>query len=125
MADHLPLLVFPQARTIPPKGKGFPQSKLHFPGHAKQVERLTPQLTDLEQEFSRYKADVSGSATGLEPEMVLVIEIAGSVDDFQGAVEKTNGLEWLGEWEIQDIEPDDDFYEPTKFGLIVMNSRPA
>nr|VFK09871.1 MAG: Subtilase family protein [Candidatus Kentron sp. LPFa]VFK25731.1 MAG: Subtilase family protein [Candidatus Kentron sp. LPFa] len=42
-----------------------------------------------------------------------MIEIAGSVDDFQGAVEKTNGLEWLGEWEIEDIEPNDDFYEPT------------
>ena len=41
MADYLPLLVFPQARTIvPPTGSGFQPSKPHFPGHDRQVERL-------------------------------------------------------------------------------------
>ncbi|MGD0960046.1 MAG: S8 family peptidase [Methylomonas sp.] len=47
---------------------------------------------------------------GLEPETVLVVEIAGRVDDFKQAVEAA-GLEWLGEWDLDDIEPDDDFYE--------------
>ena len=118
MADHLPLLVFPRARTIsPPKGSGFPSSKPHFPGHARQVERLTQQLGELQQDFSRYKANVSGVVAGLEPETVLVIEIAGRVDDFRQAVEATNGLEWLGEWDVDDIEPDDDFYEPPKIGV--------
>ena len=64
----------------------------------------------------RYKASVSGVVAGLEPETVLVIEIAGSVDDFRQAVEGTDGLEWLGEWDIEDIEPDDDFYEAPKIG---------
>nr|VFK57086.1 MAG: hypothetical protein BECKTC1821F_GA0114240_101447 [Candidatus Kentron sp. TC] len=83
MVDHLPLLVFPQARVVAPrKGKPSPPNIPHFPGHARQVERLTPQLDDLRREFSRYKASVSGAATGLEPEMVLVIEIAGSVNEF-------------------------------------------
>jgi len=117
MADHLPLLVFPRARTItPPKGNGFPPSKPHFPGHARQVERLSWQLDELQQNFSRYKASVSGVVAGLEPETVLVIETAGSVDDFRQAVEDTNGLEWLGEWDVADIEPDDDFYEVPKIG---------
>jgi len=118
MADHLSLLVFPRARTIdPPKGKPFPRSKPHFPVHARQVERLYQQLDELQQNFSRYKASVSGVVAGLEPETVLVIEIAESVDDFRQAVEGADGLEWLGEWDVEDIEPDDDFYEVPKIGV--------
>ena len=118
MADHLSLLVFPRARTIdPPKGKPFPRSKPHFPVHARQVERLSQQLDELQQNFSRYKASVSGVVAGLEPETVLVIEIAESVDDFRQAVEGADGLEWLGEWDVEDIEPDDDFYEVPKIGV--------
>jgi len=118
MADHLPLLVFPRARIVVPSvGNGFPPTKPHFPGHARQVERLSPQLHELEQDFSRYKASISGIVAGLEPETVLVIEIVGSVDDFRRAVEVTDGLEWLGEWDVEDIEPDVDFYEAPKIGV--------
>ena len=111
MATSLPLLVFPQAKTIaPPKGSGFPSSQPHVPGHGKQVVRLGAQITALQQEFDRYKASVSGSVAGLEPETVLVIEIAGSVNEFRQAIEAV-GLEWLGEWDIDDIPPDEDFFE--------------
>ena len=111
MATSLPLLVFPQARTIaPPAGNGFPSSQPHVPGHGKQVARLGTQLTTLQQEFDRYKASVSGSVAGFEPETVLVIEIAGSVNEFRQAVEAI-GLEWLGEWDVDDIPPDEDFFE--------------
>lgn len=111
MATSLPLLVFPQAKAIvPPKGNGFPSSQPHVPAHGKQVARLGAQLTALQQEFDRYKASVSGSVTGFEPETVLVIEIAGSVNEFRQAVEAI-GLEWLGEWDVDDIPPDEDFFE--------------
>jgi len=111
MATSLPLLVFPRAKTIaPPKGNGFPSSQPHVPGHGKQVVRLDTQLTALQQEFDRYKASVSGSVAGFEPETVLVIEIAGSVNEFRQAVEAI-GLEWLGEWDVDDIPPDGDFFE--------------
>ncbi len=111
MATSLPLLVFPQAKTIaPPKGNGFPTSQPHVPGHGKQVTRLGAQLTTLQQDFERYKASVSGSVAGFEPETVLVIEIAGSVNEFRQAVEAI-GLEWMGEWDIDDIPPDEDFFE--------------
>lgn len=117
MVDHLPLLVFPRARTMaPPKGNGFPPGKPHFPGHARQVERLSRQLDELQQDFARYKASISGIVSGLEPETVLVIETAGSVEDFKRAVDATVGLEWLGEWDIEDVEPDNDFYEAPKIG---------
>ncbi len=118
MANHLSLLVFPRARTIaPPKGNGFPPSKPHFPGHTRQVERVAPQLDELQQDFSRYKASIGGVVAGLEPETVLVIEIVGSVDNFRQAVDGTAGLEWLGEWDVEDIEPDNDFYEAPKIGV--------
>jgi len=111
MANLFPLLVFPQAKTIaPPKGKGFPSSQPHTPSHGRQMVRLNDQLKSLQQDFNHYKANVSGSVAGLEPETVLVIEIAGSINDFRQAVEAI-GLEWLGEWDIDEIEPDDDFFE--------------
>jgi hypothetical protein len=117
MADHLPLLVFPQAKMIaPPKGNGFPPGKPHFPNHGRQVERIAAQLADVQQDFSHYKASIGGAVAGFEPETVLVIEIAGRVEDFKRAVDATDGLEWLGEWDIEDIEPDDDFYEANKKG---------
>lgn len=111
MATSLPLLMFPQARTIPPpKGRPIVIGQPHVPGHGKQVERLDAQLTTLQQDFERYKASVSSSVAGLEPETVLVIEIAGSVNEFRQAVEAI-GLEWMGEWDIDDIPPDEDFFE--------------
>lgn len=117
MATSLPLLVFPQAKSIPPpKGQPVVIGQPHVPGHGKQAVRLGSQLTALQQEFDRYKASVSSSVAGLEPETVLVIEIAGSVNDFRQAVEAI-GLEWLGEWDIDDIEPDEDFYENPKIGV--------
>lgn len=116
MEKSRPLLVFPQAATIPPsKGTGFPSSQPHFPSHKKQVARLYPQLTALQQEFDHYKVNISGSVAGLEPETVLVIEIAGSVNEFRQAVEAI-GLEWLGEWDIDDIPPDENFFEKNSKG---------
>ena len=70
----------------------------------------------MEEDFSRYKAMVSEGVTGLEPETVLVIEIVGRVEDFRRAIDNTDGLEWLGEWDIEEIEPDEDFYEIPQIG---------
>jgi hypothetical protein len=111
MATHLPLLVFPQAKSVvPPSGRGFPVKQPQVPGHGKQVTRLAAQLDSLQQNFDRYKARVSSSVSGLEPETVLVIEIAGTVNDFRQAVEAIK-LEWLGEWDMDGIQPDEDFFE--------------
>ncbi|OQS30635.1 S8 family peptidase [Chromobacterium violaceum] len=111
MAGHLPLLVFPQKRVVAPEpGQGFPSGKPHVPGFQVQVTRLRTQFTGLQQSFAQYQASIAGAVAGMEPETVLVMEIAGSVNDFKQAVEAA-GLEWLGEWELDDLDPDDDFYE--------------
>lgn len=116
MTEPLPLLVFPQYKRVDPTpGRGFGASQPHMPSHTRQVDRLNLQIATFQQDFERYKASISESVAGLEPETVLVIEIAGAVDDFKQAVEAV-GLEWLGEWDLDDIEPSDDFYEEPKIG---------
>lgn len=111
-----PLLVFPVARRIEPEaGRPHPSSKPHVPERGRQAERLAPQVARLREEFQRYSASIRQTVDGLEPEAVLVIEIAGSVKDFKQAVESTEGLEWLGEWDAED-ESDDDFYEVNSRG---------
>lgn len=116
MSEHLPLLVFPSKQIVTPDpGRGFPPSKPHVPVHSVQVSRLNTQLIALQQSFERYKASAAGAVAGMEPETVLVIEIAGNVADFKQAVDAV-GLEWLGEWDLDDLEPDDDFYELDSHG---------
>lgn len=112
MPDHFPLLVFPERRIFEPdKGKGFPPSVQKTPGHSKQISRLEKQVEKLSSDFVQYQASLSGALAGLEPEMVLVIEVVGRIDDFKQAVEAV-GLEWLGETDIEELEVEDDgFYE--------------
>lgn len=111
MAEHLPLLVFPQRRVVAPDtGRGFPMGKPHLPGRPAQVARISGQLDGLRESFAQYQVSIAGAVAGMEPEMVLVMEIAGSVNDFKQAVDAA-GLEWLGEWDLEDLQPDDDFYE--------------
>lgn len=111
MAEHLPLLVFPQRRVVAPDpGRGFPMGKPHLPGRPTQVARISGQLNGIRESFAQYQASIAGAVAGMEPETVLVMEIAGSVNDFKQAVDAA-GLEWLGEWDLDDLQPDGDFYE--------------
>ena len=50
------------------------------------------------------------------PELILVIEVAGTIDDFSNAVAKIPGLEWLVEWAEDEIAPDEDFFIKGKKG---------
>ncbi|CAM8648787.1 Y4bN, peptidase domain [Comamonadaceae bacterium] len=111
MATQLPLLVFPRKRdVVPEKGRPAFGKPPHVPSKSRQTERINGQLTQLQHSFEQYRASLSDTFAGTEPETVLVIEIIGTVDDFKQAIEGI-GLEWLGEWDLKDIEPDDDFYE--------------
>lgn len=111
MAER-PLLLFPQARKKPSaKGRGFPPSQVRKPGVASQKERLGPAFQRLEDAFESMRAEFSTSVTGMEPEKVLVVETAGAVNNFQQAVRSIPSLEWLGEFELDDVEPDEYFHD--------------
>ena len=108
MPDRLPLLIFPPYRSVsPPQTKGFPPSHQPLPIHARQVERLRPQIQDINSEFQRFKGTIDSTMMGGEPEWVLVLELADKIDNLERAVTAA-GWEWLGEWDV-DIELDDDF----------------
>lgn len=117
MAEYLPLLVFPDKRVLAPdKAKGFPLGSLKLPDHKTQTARIEKQIGLLKDDFARYQASMTGALSGLEPEMALVIEIVGRLDDFKQAIE-TVGLEWLGETELDELEAEDDgFYELDEAG---------
>ena len=51
---------------------------------------------------------------GLLPEQVLVLETIGTIDNFVRAVEKIPGLEWLAEYELDDIAPEHGFEDEEK-----------
>lgn len=126
MADSLPLLLFPQAKSVlPSKSTGRKMPSPHFPEHDRQRLRLTHQLDKLKKSFARMKADINWNLAGLEPETALIIEIAGNVSGFKGAVEKTAGLEWLAEQDLEDIEADRDFYVFPKIGPHFFESNPG
>ncbi len=108
---NYPLLLFPApevaSRSKPP-GRG---GKFHKPPQDRQVERITPKLQQLQTALNERRIAVQGSTAGIDPEMALVIETVGTVEGFVSAVGKIDGLEWLGELEEYDIEPDEDFYD--------------
>lgn len=111
-----PLLLLPRARMLPPpKGKPSPPKKYHFPVPADQQQRVNAQLTAIEKYFQTEKAQLTGNALGLEPESVLVIDTIGSIDNFKKAVDRA-ALEFLAEWDSDEIEPDEEFFELDKDG---------
>lgn len=110
MEDKYPLLFFPAAQNIPPpKGKAMPIGQPNMPSKATQTQRLVPQFQLIEDAFNNISTLVSASTLGLEPETILVMEIAGSIQDFKQALEAV-GLEWLNEWDGDGFSPDEDFY---------------
>lgn len=89
-------------------GGGVPN--LHRPSGRRQVDRLNPQFDALERAFEQRRAELRTDVPGIEPEEMLVLETVGRVEDFVRAVRGLQGLEWLGDVDIDDLPPDEDFY---------------
>lgn len=115
MAER-PLLVLPppDVHDTRLKAGGGGGPSLRLPGRARQRDRLEHRLAALQEQFARRAVELRTSATGVEPEEVIVLEIAGEVADFARAVLRIEGLEWLAEVAGEDVDPDDDFYEVDK-----------
>lgn len=101
-----PLILFPQPELVKRLPLYGGPGSIHFPSHARQVERLTPMFKELETAFIAIQATAAGTA----PEQVLVIQIVGYISDFVNAVKQIKELEWMGELETDNIKPDADFY---------------
>lgn len=108
-----PLLFFPAPANISKRGKKpGGGGRLLFPSRDDQAKRLGPRFQALQDAFATPQVH----STGLLPEEVVVLEIVGSISNFIRAVQKIEGLEWLGEVETEDIPPDDAFSVPDESG---------
>jgi len=77
-----------------------------MPGTQKQGERLTPQFQRLQEVMDKQRIALQNNPLGIQPEQVLVLETIGSIENLFNAIKKIEGLEWLGELELDDIAPD-------------------
>lgn len=85
--------------------------RLSKPPAARQGERLSPQFQTLVEAFDAERAELAdGQVDEVDPELVLVFDLAGSVQDFRNALQRIDGLEFLAEMLDQGVEPDDDFH---------------
>jgi len=113
MAD-LPLLVFPRPTRSERAKLGGGGGKLTRPEHGAQAARLTPQFARLQQALDDQRLALQGNPFGIEPEQVLVLETVGDVSNFLNAVKKVEGLEWMGEMELEDVPPAHGFHDIKK-----------
>jgi hypothetical protein len=60
--------------------------------------------------FEATRAEVQPAVGGAEPERILVLETVGTIKDFQNAVRRIAGMEWMAEFDAEDILPDADFF---------------
>ncbi|HFQ5013032.1 TPA: S8 family peptidase [Vibrio vulnificus] len=110
MSRH-PLLLFPNPDTTSTARRGGGGGNNVLPPVSRQQERLRPTISRLERALDSRRLDFRGSAQGVEPEYTIVLETIGTVAEFYNAAQLIPGLEWLGEYELRDIQPDDDFYD--------------
>lgn len=110
---EFPLLPIPNPESDRrPRGRGG-GGNLRLPGRARQGERLGPVFQRLGNVFEsgRDPATLRDDPTAIAPERALVLDVAGGIDDFYRAVQRIDGLEYLGDEETE-FDADDDFAEP-------------
>ena len=82
---------------------------LKGPGAPTQRSRLQPAFDRLTTTFEAQRLSVTDDAAALEPEQVLVLEVAGELTDFIRAVQKIEGFEFLAEQLEEKIESTEEF----------------
>ncbi|SDX70934.1 Subtilase family protein [Lysobacter enzymogenes] len=107
---HYPLLLFPSRAKAERSKLGGGAGGVNVPGIDRQRARIAPQLATLQQAFEAKRIQLQQTAPLENPELVLVLEVVGSVADFARAVRLVPGLEWLFELAEDQIAQDEDFY---------------
>lgn len=110
---QLPLLIFPQPSRV--ERQLFDRRLIpapHIPGYAQQTERLGPRFQSLQAAFDARRLELQANANNSDPDLVVVFETVGAVDDFIRSAERIPGLEWLAGMIEAQLEPDKHFYWP-------------
>ena len=106
-----PILLFPRPTSSEREKRTSGWAQVHVPPEQRQAERITPKFDTLQSAFDARRIQLQAAAPTDDPELVVVFETVGSVENFIGAVQRTPGLEWLLEADEAGVEPDDDFYD--------------
>lgn len=80
-------------------------------GSERQSERLAPQFKALLDAFDKDRVSAQdGQPQELDPELVVVFDLAGTVEQFRNAIDEVQGFEFLAEMIDDQQEPDEDFH---------------
>ena len=107
-----PLLPLPAfERGDPPGAPRFVPRVPKLPS-GRQAQRLGPIFERLAHVLAEERDGLSlrDDPSSIAPERALVLEVAGSLVDFQALVARVDGLEFLGDEEIE-FDPDEGFFE--------------
>ena len=101
-----PIILFGQPNTSAKAKRYGGPTLIQRPSHGRQVERLTPKMTALQNAIAR----ITQTPAGLEAEKTLVFDVARDVTSFYNAIKKFgDDAEWI--FDIpEDFETDGDFY---------------
>lgn len=91
-----------------PTGRPKVIPKPQHPSAHRQEQRIGPKLQILSDAMEHQRAVLQQDINGIDPEMVLVFEVVGSVNNFVKAAQRV-GMEWLGDIDSL-TEPDENFY---------------
>lgn len=110
----LPLLMMaePVAAGREPLGQARPGRGVRRPDAATQGQRLGGKWQALADAIERQRARLASTMGGVDPELVLVLEIATSIDDFARAVRRIPGFEFLAELDEDAIDDPEDVFAP-------------
>lgn len=111
-AERRPLLAFgPPVVDARPPQRRQDMPRLSKPGAGRQGARLSPQFRELTAAFDAERARLAETAPDeVDPALVVVFDLAGTVKDFQNAINKIEGLEFLSQLLGDRADPDDDFH---------------
>lgn len=109
--DARPLLAFDSPSVGERIKPGAHPPKVVGPGGRRQGERLSPRFKELTDAFEAKRAELGeGTPVEADPSLVIVLDLAGSVEEFYKTVNKVEGLEFLAEMVGDTTDPDGDFY---------------
>lgn len=102
----LPALPFATPQRRDRTTRQTPRPRLEGPGAGVQANRIGPSLQRLTDASEASRLTAETEPDGLEPEQIIVMDIAGELNEFVKAVGRVEGLELLAE-ELEDkVDPD-------------------
>jgi hypothetical protein len=110
MSRH-PLLLFRTPEPTAPSRRPNARDTLSRPTPSQQYQRLLPKLDRLTDVLSRRAVEIQSETSGIDPEYTLVLETYGNIENFYSALSRIEGFEWLGEHELRDLSPEDEFFD--------------